>query len=107
MLCELPSGRIILFEVLVLILVLMEYALREAAGLTISAEKVVLILVLMEYALREFLLYFFVFAWGVLILVLMEYALRGDRLLYYKHYIVGLNPCFNGICSASLRWFGA
>ena len=40
---------------------------------------------------------------NVLILVLMEYALRepdGSRMMLLH----GLNPCFNGICSASFLY---
>ena len=36
----------------------------------------------------------------VLILVLMEYALRGIVKFPNQEVCVGLNPCFNGICSA-------
>jgi hypothetical protein len=37
---------------------------------------------------------------NVLILVLMEYALRAQTYIAFKMK-GGLNPCFNGICSAS------
>ncbi len=61
---------------MVLILVLVEYALREQLKQYLSERGVVLILVLVEYALREFLQKSFEFAKNVLILVLVEYALR-------------------------------
>ena len=61
----------------------------------------VLILVLMEYALRYEIGSACVM-WNnlVLILVLMEYALRFDDLAASIREDKGLNPCFNGICSA-------
>ena len=62
----------------------------------------VLILVLMEYALREGT---HKRNWririGVLILVLMEYALRDCCWRPSPPQLYSLNPCFNGICSAS------
>ena len=65
-------------------------------------DQVVLILVLMEYALRALMVVGAIFfAWAVLILVLMEYALRGRVMKTFQVFIkVCLNPCFNGICSA-------
>ena len=66
---------------IVLILVLMEYALRGCHGSDIeNQESAVLILVLMEYALREM-----------------------NLLDVFGGYVTSLNPCFNGICSASAR----
>ena len=66
----------------VLILVLMEYGLREIVELLNTAVKrAVLILVLMEYGLRancRFNIY--KTKAYVLILVLMEYGLRGSNL---------------------------
>ena len=60
----------------------------------------VLILVLMEYALRDFQeqdsFYCLVL---VLILVLMEYALRAQQFLRIEINSISLNPCSNGICS--------
>ncbi len=41
-------------------------------------------------------------AGGILILVLMEYGLRADRCRRDLQRRKGLNPCFNGIWSASL-----
>ena len=87
----------------VLILVLMEYGLRD----NLSHEGTcwvfdVLILVLMEYGLRE-ANDILSRSWrvNVLILVLMEYGLRVASV----ENIIGLkktclNPCFNGIWSA-------
>ena len=63
--------------VCVLILVLMEYALRERIVRVFGNENDVLILVLMEYALRVLLDAAKKGAAVVLILVLMEYALRA------------------------------
>ena len=64
----------------VLILVLMEYALRDATKL-IALHKTTV----------------------VLILVLMEYALRGsDTIPEWFYCGRSLNPCFNGICSQRL-----
>ena len=62
---------------LVLILVLMEYALRFIFRRNNSVCWRVLILVLMEYALRSEMQAITVFKRAVLILVLMEYALRS------------------------------
>ena len=109
----------------VLILVLMEYALRASENPVISeveslnpcfngicsASKMekelvgflkVLILVLMEYALRVIGTANTPFVAFVLILVLMEYALREFYEDFLRDRSQGLNPCFNGICSASL-----
>ena len=61
----------------------------------------VLILVLMEYALRAMLPSTSVGFPPVLILVLMEYALRECAFNFTGVTPNGLNPCFNGICSAS------
>ena len=56
----------------------------------------------MEYSLRESLLAFLVNKDLVLILVLMEYGLRGGPLTTSsKRCSTCLNPCFNGIWSAS------
>ena len=41
---------------------------------------------------------------AVLILVLMEYALRDIFVTNCEDDSLSLNPCFNGICSASLLW---
>ena len=65
----------------VLILVLMEYALRAWTHSVIGRNNHVLILVLMEYALRESVVSNAKYLSGyVLILVLMEYALRELRM---------------------------
>ena len=61
----------------VLILVLMEYALRFVKATENTTSLGVLILVLMEYALRFSHLHRLINAAKVLILVLMEYALRS------------------------------
>ena len=59
----------------------MEYGLRAFEGLDIPArEALVLILVLMEYGLRETLRVRLDGHYYVLILVLMEYGLRGSNL---------------------------
>ena|GEM_PF-4592904 len=42
-----------------------------------------------------------VLRWWVLILVLMEYALRDYNIDVFDTLGECLNPCFNGICSAS------
>ena len=60
----------------VLILVLMEYALRDESYSHMYAALTVLILVLMEYALRGLRGFRLLTSVRVLILVLMEYALR-------------------------------
>ena len=54
----------------------------------------------MEYALRVTLPQGHCDDNGVLILVLMEYALRESK-ENEKEISNRLNPCFNGICSAS------
>ena len=55
----------------------------------------------MEYALREGISVFLNRIKCVLILVLMEYALRDLLKVQWKGVSSdGLNPCFNGICSA-------
>ena len=104
----------------------MEYALRVNLVQSTYLNKDVLILVLMEYALRALFIVILMFGGaslnpcfngicsarggycqhpehndGVLILVLMEYALRDKRLSYFRIRQNSLNPCFNGICSAS------
>ena len=79
----------------------MEYALRgEPANSQQAQTRVVLILVLMEYALRVMKWYKIWLILSVLILVLMEYALRDYASAHEALAAAGLNPCFNGICSA-------
>ena len=109
----------------VLILVVMEDALREKPSITSIGKWEVLILVVMEDALRESWKNYLKWFWPVLILVVMEDALRDGqqqeqqqvktvvlilvvmedalREKYYffnKTSIYGLNPCCNGRCSA-------
>ncbi len=60
----------------------------------------VLILVLMEYALRDERFSCLMVMYFVLILVLMEYALRAGQYRGHLQLERCLNPCFNGICSA-------
>ncbi len=55
--------------------------LCEKMGVRLHPHSSVLILVLMEYALREQLQRYTVSAESVLILVLMEYALRVEAML--------------------------
>ncbi len=57
----------------------------------------------MEYALRGCCLSCKSQSSCVLILVLMEYALRENIITIDNENFNGLNPCFNGICSASLN----
>ena len=77
MLCEKEVVRDLYNKVNVLILVLMEYALRVVRDCTHLYAIGVLILVLMEYALRASQATSIVYSEEiVLILVLMEYALR-------------------------------
>ena len=77
MLCEKRSPRLHLSHTMVLILVLLEYALRGGAQtLRRRGCSKVLILVLLEYALREYLWKIVGYYPYVLILVLLEYALR-------------------------------
>ncbi len=61
----------------VLILVVMEYALRVIRTVVSEVGVGVLILVVMEYALREVSIFSQICKFFVLILVVMEYALRG------------------------------
>ena len=111
----------------VLILVLMEYGLREGGILLASRGDTclnpcfngiwsasdlglgwvnpisfcVLILVLMEYGLRATMgLVYLLWVSMVLILVLMEYGLRERVLSLTSEAEQSLNPCFNGIWSA-------
>ena len=85
------------------ILVLMEYALRQGAARRWVQAGLVSILVLMEYALRRNIgLLGLGLRRRVSILVLMEYALRPCRTLFEgRDHYWSLNPCFNGICSAT------
>ena len=69
-------------------------------NLTVRYSKV-LILVLMEDALRDTGEWLFVLHNKVLILVLMEDALRGEESSMKCHLVNCLNPCSNGRCSAS------
>ena len=58
----------------------------------------------MEYGLRPMNRNFIVAKATVLILVLMEYGLRQHFLRFFVlAFTKGLNPCFNGIWSATLR----
>ena len=102
MLCE--ANKIHGFVIDVLILVLMEYALREPKKIARLTASQVLILVLMEYALRDGTTSSGHHIILVLILVLMEYALREHIQNKKKENEQSLNPCFNGICSASMYW---
>ena len=114
-------------KVLVLILILMEDALREGVQLqkdplplglnpysngrcskrlkTKNHENkilFVLILIIMEDALRERENSFYYVKWyEVLILILMEDALRGYVQTSDEAYKMGLNPYSNGRCSKS------
>ena len=86
----------------VLILVLMEDALREEVSkLNIPDISGVLILVLMEDALRVASRISECSTSIVLILVRMEDALRGQRTATTQQIEPSLNPCSNGRCSAS------
>ena len=114
----------------VLILVLMEYGLRVSSprwcltepprlnpcfdGIWSAREKgqvhfnmgnqTVLILVLMEYGLRvDVDLPNRTEPYKVLILVLMEYGLREVHVSFPVLWMDSLNPCFDGIWSASSR----
>ena len=80
----------------------MEYALRAKMNLVNHTPlKCVLILILMEYALRDNDDAIDLCDYKVLILILMEYALRvkctSPEILSRKC----LNPYSNGICSTS------
>ena len=101
MLCEWNTGSLSHLVRTVLILVLMEDALRDKAAYLVNHKDKVLILVLMEDALREpklcSLMHLVI---EVLILVLMEDALRELKALKKKAEELGLNPCSNGRCSA-------
>ncbi len=126
MLCESSCNAVTRFESGVLILVLMEDALREdnqtpeqspEKGLnpcsngrcsarfnnqySLNDFKAVLILVLMEDALREIVQPLNNESLWVLILVLMEDALREVKRRSKDLSSRGLNPCSNGRCSAS------
>ena len=69
-----------------------------------TEEIVVLILVLMEYALWDTTNLIKEIGSDVLILVLMEYALWASYIFVGKHeFLSCLNPCFNGICSLSMN----
>ena len=75
----------------------MEDTLR--ALLTLKSKKQwkeVLILVVMEYTLRDAFLNGAFYYGGVLILVLMEDTLRDCVILYILCVLLCLNPCFNG-----------
>ena len=64
----------------------------------LSNQASVLILVLMEYGLRELLVpQQHPREYVVLILVLMEYGLRGVQSQEHETTETSLNPCFNGI----------
>ncbi len=69
-------------------------------GYVMSIALVVLILVLMEDALRAYYNVGSITYDVVLILVLMEDALRVEELCLTRLTIVSLNPCSNGRCSA-------
>ena len=101
MLCEICVCGTCNTEVIdVLILVLLEYALRVYKTIVKANDTGVLILVLLEYALRDNVLPFKKIIF-VLILVLLEYALRVFIYDSTETPAVCLNPCFTGICSAS------
>ena len=77
-------------------------SMREKSGYGESRSVWVLILVLMEYALWDLLDPLSLNYIPVLILVLMEYALWEILLRTPLCWTMGLNPCFNGICSMSI-----
>ena len=70
---------------------------------TIVLSSLVLILVLMEYGLRGQSYPIKETERGVLILVLMEYGLRAMKFILIVPINNGLNPCFDGIWSASRK----
>ena len=81
----------------------MEYGLRQLFSRAIKEGGYVLILVLMEYGLRRLQQTMKEKHSPVLILVLMEYGLRHfDR--HWKTFCYCLNPCFNGIWSATRQF---
>ena len=90
---------------IVLILVLMEDTLRvcEQQFGDVTGLPAVLILVLMEDTLRDSGNISISTLCGVLILVLMEDTLRDLEQKSFLMFIVGLNPCFNGRYSQSLK----
>ncbi len=126
--CEVCMDEIDYDHDFVLILVLVEYALRDAEFFNGGYyRRVVLILVLVEYALRGKHFASIGTNKKVLILVLVEYALRDLAneslsdgralclnpcfsgicaarpmvLTLFKFWMKSLNPCFSGICAAS------
>ena len=82
----------------------MEYALRDVHVVEgTKAVKIVLILILMEYALRVPDDEEMATELAVLILILMEYALRvQESQIQMDLAVLSLNPYSNGICSKSI-----
>ena len=92
-------------SVQVLILVVMEDALRDVHYQSCQYMFKVLILVVMEDALRDEIEDFVnELDKRVLILVVMEDALRALPIVGFNSYLDRLNPCCNGRCSASTSY---
>ena len=87
----------------VLILIIMEYALRQGWGVVERNAVRVLILIIMEYALRQVGSVANRIASAVLILIIMEYALRHREWVVMLRRLNSLNPYYNGICSPTYR----
>ena len=82
----------------VLILVLLDYALRPKVICLFRSSTKVLILVLLDYALRRCPCRLRPYFVRVLILVLLDYALRPKIKKGHKEFAC-LNPCSAGLCS--------
>ena len=83
---------------IVLILIVMEDALRDPVNLGHNAFTKVLILIVMEDALRVYKAFSYKEAFTVLILIVMEDALR-ELIITLEKGKERLNPYCNGRCS--------
>ena len=82
---------------------MLENALRHETGLFhYNGDANVLILILLENALRQLADYDTSALQKVLILILLENALRRHKIMTTKIIVIGLNPYFVGKCSTAL-----
>ena len=88
----------------VLILILLDHALRESWWKTNHHFKhLVLILILLDHALRDLVKAEEEYVNYVLILILLDHALRGHEIQRVPSGFMGLNPYSIGPCSPSYQ----
>ena len=103
MVCDVYNGYTYSHMEWVLILILLEYGLRQYQHLNKKMNKEVLILILLEYGLRPSANVRKITVALVLILILLEYGLRLSSVIAIAQKMQCLNPYSTGIWSATLK----